>query len=232
ARAGRLARELGARKVTEVAAGGAFHTTYMRPARDRLQKALAMTTFHEAETTVVTNVDGLPHVGAADWPSLLRAQLCNPVRWRQSILRLGGLSDRGTDTERLFVELGPGDSLTTMVRHTLPSVVTATVSVPADLDRLVDAVSGDTALHTYALVHQGEQLYVSERVVISPGPGVFDPAPGLDGAAGTDIHVGTLIGTVGSSEVRSPFEGRLEGVLAHRGERVQTGQPIAWLHAP
>ncbi|MGH9056602.1 MAG: acyltransferase domain-containing protein [Acidimicrobiales bacterium] len=231
ARAEGLARELGASKVGPVAAGGAFHTSYMRPARDRLQKAISMTPFYEAETPVVTNVDALPHVGAADWASLLCAQLCNPVRWRQSLLRLGGLSDRGTDTERLFVELGPGDSLTTMVRHTLPSVATATVSVPADLDRLVDAVSGDTALHTYALVHQGEQLYVSERVVISPGPGIFEPAPHLDGDAGVDIQVGTLIGTVGSSEVRSPFAGRLEGVLAHRGERVQTGQPIAWLHA-
>ena len=39
---------------------------------------------------------------------------------------------------------GPGDSLSTMVRHTLPSVATVAVSVPDDLDRLVDAVSGNT----------------------------------------------------------------------------------------
>ena len=45
------------------------------------------------------------------------------------------------------------------------------------------------------------------------------------------IAAGVVLGTVGPSEVRSPFAGRLEGTLAHPGERVQTGQPIAWLHA-
>ena len=62
----------------------------------------------------------------------------------------------GAEAERLFVELGPGDALSTMIRNTLPSVSTVAVSAPADLDRLVDAVSGNTALHTYALGHQGE----------------------------------------------------------------------------
>jgi [acyl-carrier-protein] S-malonyltransferase len=105
------------------------------------------------------------------------------------------------------------------------------VSAPADLDLLVDAVSGNTALHTYAVGHQGEHLYVSERLVISPGAGIFQPVdePGLE--VGESIEVGTLLGTVGDSEVRSAFAGRLEGTLAHAGERVQTGQPIAWLHA-
>jgi [acyl-carrier-protein] S-malonyltransferase len=110
-------------------------------------------------------------------------------------------------------------------------VTTVAVSAPADLDHLVDAISGNTALHAYALGHQGEHLYVSERVVISPGPGIFEPASELDLQSGTPIDVGTLLGTVAGAEVRSPFAGRLEGALAQPGERVQTGQPIAWLHA-
>jgi [acyl-carrier-protein] S-malonyltransferase len=203
----------------------------MAPARNRLRKILATTTFHDAEIPVVTNVDARQHTAAAEWEQLLAAQLVSPIRWHQSILRLGGLMESGTDSERLFVELGPGHSLSTMVRHTLPSVTTVAVSVPADLDRLVDAVSGNTALHTYALGHQGEHLYVSERVVISPAPGVFQPASGLDLSAGTLVEVGTLLGTVAGAEVRSPFAGRLKGALAHPGERVQTGQPIAWLHS-
>jgi [acyl-carrier-protein] S-malonyltransferase len=118
-----------------------------------------------------------------------------------------------------------------MIRQTLPSVTTLTVAVPADLDRLVETVSGSTAMHAFALGHQGEHLYVSERVVISPSAGIFEPAPGTDLSAGTPVEVGTLLGTVSGTEVRSPFAGRLEGALAHPGERVQTGQPIAWLHA-
>jgi [acyl-carrier-protein] S-malonyltransferase len=231
AKAAACAMDLGARKVSPVAVGGAFHTPFMTPARNRLRKILATITFHDAEIPVVANVDARRHTGAGDWEVLLSAQLMSPIRWHQSILRLGGILERGTDAERLFVELGPGDSLSTMVRQTLPAVTTVAVSVPEDLDRLVDAVSGNTALHTYALGHQGEHLYVSERVVISPGPGIFEPTGELDLRPGTPIEVGTLLGTVAGTEVRSPFSGRFEGALAHPGERVQTGQPIAWLHA-
>jgi [acyl-carrier-protein] S-malonyltransferase len=242
-RAGIRARQLGARGVTPVAVAGAFHTPFMAPARPRLRKALAAGTFHEPETPIVTNVDALAHATDAEWELLLSAQLCSPVRWRQSVLTLGGLAEpapkatRGdrTDTalagEQLFVELGPGDSLSTMVRQTLPSVATVAVSAPDDLDRLVDAVAGHTVLHAFATEHQGEHLYVSERVVISPSAGVFDPAAGAEMDAGAPVEVGTLLGVVSGIEVRSPFAGRLMGVLAHPGERVQTGQPIAWLHA-
>jgi [acyl-carrier-protein] S-malonyltransferase len=38
------------------------------------------------------------------------------------------------------------------------------------------------------------------------------------------------LGRVGAVEVRTPFAGRLVGFLAHPGERVTAGQPVAWLH--
>jgi [acyl-carrier-protein] S-malonyltransferase len=217
--------------VLNLGVGAAFHTPFMVPARDRLKKILATVAFHDAEIPIVANVDARQHTAADDWERLLSAQLMSPVRWRQSVLRLGGVVERGTDAERLFVEVGSGDALITMVRDTLPSVTAVAVSRPPDLDRLVDAISGNSALHAYAVGHQGEHLYVSERVVISPGPGIFEPQPKLDLIAGTPIEVGTLLGTVGGVEVRSPFAGRLEGALARAGERVQTGQPIVWLHA-
>ena len=229
--AGAMAVGMGARKVTPVPIAGAFHTPHMEMARGRLRKALGSATFHDSDIPVVANVDGRNHEAGAEWPRLLSAQLCNPVRWQQSVLRLGGLADRGADTERLFVELGPGDALAMMIRQTIPTANVITVSVPSDLDRLVETVSGSSAMHAFATSHQGEHLYVSERVVISPGPGVFEPAAEVDLSPGTGIEVGTLLGTVSGVEVRSPFAGRLEGTLAHPGERVQTGQPIAWLHA-
>ena len=62
-------------------------------------------------------------------------------------------------------------------------------------------------------------------------PASSSPITNLELIAGTPVEVGTLLGTVGGCEVRSPFAGRLEGALARAGERVQTGQPIVWLHA-
>jgi [acyl-carrier-protein] S-malonyltransferase len=236
ANAGEIAMSMGASRLTPVSVGGAFHTPFMAPARNRVRKAIGSTTFHDADIPVVANVDGRVHTSAADWPRLLSAQLCSPIRWTQSIMRLGGLDEprpgeASLSLEQLFVELGPGAAVSTMIRDTLPSVTTVTVGVPEDLDRLVDTVSGDSALHAYALGHQGEQLYVSERVVISPGAGIFEPVDGAALGAGAPIEVGTLLGTVSGSEVRSPFAGTLKGHLAHPGERVQSGQPIAWLHS-
>ena len=228
-RAVSLALDMGARRSTPVRVGGAFHTPFMASARDRLRKMLATVTFHDPDTPVVANVDSRFHRRGDDWKLLLSAQLCSPIRWHQSVMRLAGLDDRNIDVETTFVELGPGDSLCSMIRHTLPTATALCVSTPADLDRLVEALTGDDALHAYAVDHQGELLYVSERVVISPSAGVFEPAPSGP-APGDRIEVGTLLGTVAGEEVLAAFAGRLEGCLAQPGERVQAGQPIVWLH--
>ena len=229
ARAVDLALGMGARRAVPVRVGGAFHTPFMASARDRLRKVLATTTFHDPDTPVVANVDGRFHTDGADWRLLLSAQLVSPIRWHQSILRLAGIDDPHLDIERVFVELGPPDSLSAMIRRTLPSATTVTVATPRDLDALVEALAGDSALHAYALGHQGELLYVSERVVISPSAGVFEPAPGGP-VGGSRIEVGTPLGTVAGQEVLSPFAGTVQGCLAQPGERVQAGQPIVWLH--
>jgi [acyl-carrier-protein] S-malonyltransferase len=247
-RAGQWALKLGARRLAPVAAGGAFHTPYMRSARSRLRKALSTASFHAPEVPVVANVDGRAHTGSVEWSLLLSAQLSSPVRWHQTIASLGASG------ERLFVELGAGSSLSGMVRTCLDHAETVGVSRPDDLDRLVDAVVGDEKLHAITAGHHGEHLYVSERVVVSPGAGIFSPTGGIadpQSAASADrsspltdtpspltygagepaVEVGTLLGTVSGSEVRSPFAGHLMGMLAHAGERVQAGQPIAWLRA-
>jgi biotin carboxyl carrier protein len=43
------------------------------------------------------------------------------------------------------------------------------------------------------------------------------------------VGVGDLLGRVGGAEVRTPFAGLVVGFLAHAGERVVAGQPVAWL---
>jgi [acyl-carrier-protein] S-malonyltransferase len=230
-RAADHARHLGAGRVTQVPVGGAFHTPFMAPARDRLRKALASVVFHEPDMPIVANVDGLPHLDATELRALLLAQLVSPVRWRRSVQHLAGLlsdapTHRVTPAERIFVEVGPGGSLSRMIRDTVPAAETVAVAAPDDLDRLVDVVAGDARFHRYAAGHHGERLYVSERMVISPAAGVFNPA---DPSPAKTVEVGTVIGEVSGAEVRSPFAGTLMGMLAHPGERLQAGQPVAWL---
>ena len=235
--AGTIAKELGARKVVPFPVAGAFHTALMAPARTRLRKALSDTPFSAPDIPVVANVDARTHPSAADWPGLLSAQLCSPVRWRQSQEALGALGATH------LVEVGPGGVLTGLARRTLPGTAASAVATPDDLDRLVNAIAGGESARPVP-THQGEHLYVSERVVISPAAGLFEPRPGLGAPgpggidtagtgnpdhAGVPVAVGDVLGTVGGTEVRTPFAGTVVSFLAHRGERVTSGEPVAWL---
>jgi [acyl-carrier-protein] S-malonyltransferase len=231
-RAAEVAAELGAVRTTPVKVGGAFHTPLMVPAQPRLRKALEITTFYPLAVPVVANVDSLPHDAGEEWPSLLSAQLRSPVRWRQSVLSLAAIMRTGEwDGDALFCELGPGGPLSAMVRATAPEATTVAIAVPDDLDTLVATLTGETAVLGAAEGHQGERLYVSERLIISPCAGIFDLPAGTTGPAGPTVEIGDLLGLVSGTEVRSPFAGELMGVIAHPGERVQPGQPIAWLRA-
>ncbi len=171
-RAGAIAKELGARKVMPIPVAGAFHTTLMAPARAWLRKSLSGTAFSVPEIPVIANVDARAHSAAEDWPGLLSAQLCSPVRWRQSLETLAGMG------ATRFVEVGPGGVLTGLARRTLPDALATAVATPDDLDTLVNAIAGSETWHAYAAAHQGEHLYTSERVVISPSAGVFEPVAG------------------------------------------------------
>ncbi len=223
--ASRLCQDAGARKVVSVPVGGAFHTPYMDPARPRLRKALRGVTFYPPEVPVIANVDARAHLDPADWPGLLSAQLLRPVRWRPTLLAIAD------DAPRIIVELGAGGVLTGLTRRTVPGVEALPVATPDDLDVLADHLAGDGPLHTWRAEHVGEHLYISERMVVSPCAGVFDPAPAAAHTLPSHLEVGDLLGTVADVDVRTPFSGQLMGMLALAGERVQLGQPIAWLRA-
>ncbi|MDA8291708.1 MAG: ACP S-malonyltransferase [Actinomycetota bacterium] len=244
-----VARSLGAKRVVAIPVGGAFHTPFMAPARERLRKALAAATFREPDPGVVANVDARLHTEPSEWPSLLSAQLCSPVRWRQS---LETLYETGA---RTFVELGPGGVLTGLAKRAVGAdAVAASVSTPDELEKLVEALT--PAAHAPAPA-SGDRYAMTERLVVAPSTGPFSPAPDClpaiptlaatarrgrgtaRDAAGTPtparapihLRVGDLVGWAGAAEIRSAFAGTLEGVLVLPGERVVAGQPVAWLRA-
>ena len=216
------ARELGAKRVMPLQVGGAFHTQFMAPARDELRKAVEAATIRDPEIAVLANIDARPHQLASEWTSLLSAQLCSPVRWRQTVQRM--VAD-GVDT---FVELGPGGILTGMAKRIAPDARGVAVGTPDDIDRLLEVLGGEPPI----LPGQpdGEHLFMTERMVVSPAAGVFTPDARWAGSgSGARVEVGELLGTVGAVEVRSLFAGVVQGFIAVDGERVTSSQPIAWL---
>jgi len=218
-RAASHAKDLGAKRVMALPVSGAFHTPFMNPARDRLRAAIAQARPRDSDVPIVSNVDALNHQRGDEWASLLSAQLCSPVRWKHSLLELARQGVAG------YAELGPGGVLTGMVKRTVEGARTISVSTPDELDSLLEWVS--TVAPPAVTVHEGEHLFVAERLVVAPAAGVFKPVAGL--VEGVRIEVGSIIGHIGEVEVRSPFAGILQNFIAHDGERLALREPVAWM---
>ncbi len=77
----------------------------------------------------------------------------------------------------------------------------------------------------------GETLAVPERVIVAPAPGTFRPVEPDEVAVEAGKVIGFVEGKGHSTPVKSPFGGKLMGLLAHAGERVREGQPVAWLRS-
>ena len=218
--AGAHAKDLGAKRIMSLQVSGAFHTSFMVPARDRLRDAIAAADIRDTEIPVVSNVDAKPHDRGDEWISLLSAQLASPVRWKHGLQTMSSLGV--TD----FAELGPGGVLTGMAKRSVEGCRTISVATPDDLDKLLAWIAADSNAAPAAMQPEGEHLFVAERVVVSPAAGIFTPR---EFESGAPIDVGTVLGHVGEHEVRSPFQGSLQSFIAVETERVTSRQPIAWL---
>ncbi len=221
AKASEAAKEAGAKRVMGLAVSGAFHTPYMEPAQEHLRAALNAVAIHTPAVPVIANVDATAYETADVWEELLVSQLTSAVRWRAS---LHTLEEAGVST---FVELGPGKALTGMVSRTVPAATALSISQPSDIDKLLSALAAIPS--TGALELGGENLYVTERLIVSPCAGVFKPNEEVQ--PNTVLDVGDVVGWVADEEVRSPFAGTVLGVMAADGERVTARQSIAWLRA-
>lgn len=230
-KAGEIARSKGAKRVVNIPVKGAFHTPYMNSARQRLRKALSDTRFYDLEVPVVANVDATAHKRASEWPILLATQLTSPVLWTQSLAKL---AEMGAKT---LVEVGTGGVLTGLAKRTVPDLEAISVGTPDELDKLVVYISTSSPIQPVIEHHQGEHLYISERMVVAPQAGIFEPAeelahavePSKQSESNPTIKVGQIVGEISGNEVRSPFAGELMGMIALSGERVTIGQPLAWL---
>ena len=112
-----------------------------------------------------------------------------------------------------------------MAKRTVKGARTTSVATPEELDTLIEWLTGESTSGPVRL--EGELLFASERVVVSPAAGIFTPTREV--TEGATIEVGTVLGHVGQHEVRSPFAGTLENYIALPTERVTARQPIAWL---
>ncbi len=128
------AKPAGARRAVLLAVSAPFHTSLMTPAAARLAPLLAGVDLRDAAYPVVANVTGEPAQAAGEIRELLLRQVASPVQWEASVLRMVALG------ASVFVEVGPGTTLSGLVRKILPGGTVLHVEDGRSLDETVEAL--------------------------------------------------------------------------------------------
>ena len=107
-----IAKEMGARKVMVLKTAGPFHTEKLLESSKALRKELDKITINKFETKVIKNLDGEAYKDTDDVRDILAKHIINPVRFAKTLDTM--LKD-GVD---IFVEVGPGKTLSGFVKRT------------------------------------------------------------------------------------------------------------------
>lgn len=124
-RADTLAKERRIRAV-RLPVAGAFHSPLMEPARAAIDERIDAIAFSASRCPVAENVAGALVSDPDELRSLLKRHVVSPVRWASSILALG---EAGAGT---FLEAGPGDVLTKLMKRIVPDVAARAVGSPEE----------------------------------------------------------------------------------------------------
>jgi [acyl-carrier-protein] S-malonyltransferase len=127
------AREEGARRTVKLKVSGAFHSPLVARAADRLRPAVERIKFAEPiapfMSTVTAKIEPAQRFG-----TLLVDQLTAPVKFTQAA------SELAREGVRTFVEVGPGDVLSGLVKRIDRSVKSISVNSLAAIEKLEETV--------------------------------------------------------------------------------------------
>jgi [acyl-carrier-protein] S-malonyltransferase len=126
AKASELARARGAKRTVSLSVSAAFHTPLMQSAVDGMARVLESVPFSDPVVPVVANTTAEPMTSAAEVKAELLRQLCHGVQWQRSVEYM---IDDGVAA---FIEIGPGEVLSGLIRRINPGVRTVNIGdVPA-----------------------------------------------------------------------------------------------------
>ncbi|MFH1602355.1 MAG: ACP S-malonyltransferase [Pseudomonadota bacterium] len=110
-RACEAAKSRGAKRALPLPVSAPFHSALMQPAAERLREYMQRVAFHAPRLAVINNVDVANYVDPARIRDALVRQVCNPVRWSETIRAFAaqGITH--------VAECGPGKVLAGMTRR-------------------------------------------------------------------------------------------------------------------
>ncbi|MEX1186605.1 MAG: ACP S-malonyltransferase [Gemmatimonadaceae bacterium] len=130
-RAMELAKQSGAKRAVRLTVAGAFHSPLMKPAENGLREAIESATFSDPAFPVYSNVTADACTTAACGREMLVRQLTAPVRWTDQVRNMAAAYPDAT-----WIELGPGNVLSSLISRAVDGARTATCGTPADIDKL------------------------------------------------------------------------------------------------
>lgn len=131
-RAGALAKERGARRVIPLAVSIAAHSSLMEPAAREFAKAVDKTPMRAPRVPVISNVTAQPLTDVQAIKEDLVKQLTSAVQWIKSVeyMAAHGVTN--------FIELGPKDAVTGMIRRINTNVTAVSIGDVASVKAFVE----------------------------------------------------------------------------------------------
>jgi [acyl-carrier-protein] S-malonyltransferase len=206
-------------RLMPLSVAGAFHTSHMGPAVDRLASLARSVSTHDPRTPVISNRDGQVVHDGRDVLRRIVGQIANPVRWDLCMETMSDLGVTGV------LEMPPAGTLTGIAKRALKGVETFALKTPDQLD----------AAREFCDKH-GEASMIETtptwRMVVSPAKGTFHLSS--EAVERDVLEPGVVIGAVASLrdrvEVSAPHGGSVVEWLVEDGDLVSPGQPLLRLH--
>lgn len=140
-RAMELARTRGAKRVIPLAVSGAFHSPVMQPAAAGLAQVITTTPVHHISIPIISNISARPLTEEQEIRAELAQQIAAPVQWTATIEYLTSVG------VTVFIEIGPGQALTGMVKRIAKGVTTINISNAVDIEKASTIVREMGLLH-------------------------------------------------------------------------------------
>lgn len=107
----------GAKRALLLPVNGAFHSPLMKPAQDKLAKAIENTKFNKPIIPIYQNITTTAVEDPDEIKRNLIAQLTGPVKWTQTVRNMIA------DGAESFVEIGPGKTLQGLIKKIHPEAL-------------------------------------------------------------------------------------------------------------
>ena len=131
-----VAKSRGVRRALPLPVSAPFHCELMKPAEEKLKPVLDRADFKDLRVSLISNVDASPIGTAHAVRNALIRQVASPVRWVESVQKAIAMG------VRRFVEVGPGNVLTGLIKRIDASVETTNVSDVGSIEAFLQKANG------------------------------------------------------------------------------------------